>query len=138
MLNFAIAYAGTALVFFGLDFVWLSSMASGFYKSRIGELLLAQPNLGVAGLFYLVYVAGLVHFAVMPALQAGSWGTALLNGALLGLVAYGTYDMTNLSTLKNWSVSVSIVDMTWGVTLSAVAATCGYLVTTWMATRSGG
>jgi uncharacterized membrane protein len=138
MLNFAIAYAGTALVFFGLDFVWLTNMASGFYRSRIGELLLDQPNLGVAGLFYLVYVAGLVHFAVLPAVHAGSWATALLNGALLGLVAYGTYDMTNLSTLKNWSVSVSIVDMAWGVTLSAVAATSGYLVATWMAARSGG
>jgi len=138
MLNFAIAYAGTALVFFGLDFVWLSTMASGFYRSRIGELLLAQPNLGVAGVFYLVYVAGLVHFAVLPAVQGGNWTTALLNGALLGLVAYGTYDMTNLSTLKNWSVSVSIVDMAWGITLSGVAATCGYLVTAWMAARSGG
>ena len=59
-------------------------------------------------------------------------------GALLGLVAYGTYDMSNLSTLKNWSVSVTIVDMAWGMTLSAVAATCGYLVTTWIATRGGG
>lgn len=137
MLNFAIAYAGTALVFFGLDFVWLTTMASSFYRSRIGELLLDQPNLGVAGLFYLVYVAGLVHFAVLPAFQAGSWVTAVANGALLGLVAYGTYDMTNLSTLKNWSISVSIVDIAWGVTLSAVAATCGYLLTTWLATRSG-
>ena len=138
MLNFAIAYAGTALVFFGLDFVWLTNMASGFYRSRIGELLLAQPKLGVAGLFYLVYVAGLVHFAVLPAMRAGSWVTALMKGALLGLVAYGTYDMTNLSTLKNWSVSVTIVDLAWGVALSAVAATCGYLVTTWIATRGGG
>ncbi len=138
MLNFAIAYAGTALVFFGLDFVWLTNMASGFYRSRIGELLLAQPKLGVAGLFYLVYVAGLVHFAVLPAMHAGSWVTALMKGALLGLVAYGTYDMSNLSTLKNWSVSVTIVDMAWGMTLSAVAATRGYLVATWIATRGGG
>ena len=125
-------------MFFGLDFVWLTNMASGFYRSRIGRVVAGPAQTGVAGLFYLVYVAGLVHFAVLPAMHAGSWVTALMKGALLGLVAYGTYDMSNLSTLKNWSVSVTIVDMAWGVGLSAVAATCGYLVATWIATRGGG
>ena len=91
-------------------------------------MLIDQPNLGVAGLFYLCYVVGIVHFAVLPAVNAGTWVTALINGALLGLVAYGTYDMTNLATLKNWAVSVSVVDMIWGVSLTAVAACCGYCV----------
>ena len=126
----------TAIVFFGLDFVWLSTISTSFYRSRIGALLLDQPNLGVAGLFYLVYVAGIVHFAVMPAVNGASWVTALVNGALLGLVAYGTYDMTNLATLKNWSVSVSVVDMIWGVALTATAATCGYFLTVWTVAKA--
>jgi uncharacterized membrane protein len=137
IISYAVAYAATAVVFFGLDFVWLSTIATSFYRTRIGALLLEQPNLGVAGLFYLVYVAGIVHFAVMPAVNGASWATALVNGALLGLVAYGTYDMTNLATLKNWSVSVSIVDMIWGIALTATAATCAYLFTAWTVAKAG-
>ncbi|MCA0317065.1 MAG: DUF2177 family protein [Proteobacteria bacterium] len=135
--SYATAYAASAVVFFGIDFLWLSTISTNFYRSRIGGLLLDQPNLGVAGLFYLVYVAGIVHFAVLPGLNATSWTTALINGALLGLVAYGTYDMTNLATLKNWSVTVSVVDMAWGVTLSAAAATAGYAVTIWTVAKTG-
>ncbi|PTM97602.1 DUF2177 family protein [Mycoplana dimorpha] len=131
--SYVTAYAATAVVFFGIDFVWLSTISTSFYRSRIGSLLLEQPNFSVAGLFYLVYVAGVVHFAVMPAVNGASWTTALVNGALLGLVAYGTYDMTNLAILKNWSATVSVVDTIWGVALTATAATVGYLVTTWMA-----
>lgn len=135
--SYATAYAATAVVFFGIDFLWLSTISTSFYRSRIGGLLLDQPNFGVAGLFYLVYVAGIVHFAVLPGLSGTSWTTALVNGALLGLVAYGTYDMTNLATLKNWSVTVSVVDMAWGVTLTAAAATAGYAVTIWTVAKTG-
>lgn len=124
-------YLGSAVVFFGLDFIWLSTMTSTFYRERMGDLLLDRPNIGAAALFYLVYVAGVVHFAVSPALLNGSWMTALLNGALLGLVAYGTYDMTNLATLKGWPVSVGLVDMAWGTTLTALAGLAGYLVANW-------
>jgi uncharacterized membrane protein len=134
--SYAVAYATSAVVFFGLDFVWLSTISTSFYRNRIGALLLEQPNLGVTGLFYLVYVAGIVHFAVMPAVSGASWATALVNGALLGLVAYGTYDMTNLATLKNWSVYVSLVDMMWGIALTATAATCGYFLTVWAVAKA--
>ncbi len=137
IVSYAVAYAATAVVFFGIDLVWLSTISTSFYRNRIGSLLLDQPNLGVAGLFYLVYVAGIVHFAVMPAVHGTTWATALVNGALLGLVAYGTYDMTNLATLKNWSVSVSVVDMIWGTALTAFAATCGYLLTVWTMAKAG-
>lgn len=135
--SYATAYAASAVVFFGIDFLWLSTISTNFYRSRIGGLLLDQPNLGVAGLFYLVYVAGIVHFAVLPGLNATSWMTALINGALLGLVAYGTYDMTNLATLKNWSVTVSVVDMAWGIALTAAAATAGYAATIWTVAKTG-
>ncbi|QPC86790.1 DUF2177 family protein [Mesorhizobium sp. NBSH29] len=125
---YLIAYVATAIVFLGLDFIWLSQIAIGFYKSRIGALLMDEPNLGVSAIFYLFYVAGLVYLAVVPALNSGSWTTALVAGAVFGLVAYGTYDITNLATLKGWSVSVSVVDMIWGMCLSSVAATSGYFI----------
>lgn len=126
------AYGFSAAVFLGLDFVWLSTMGGSFYKDRLGSLLLEQPNLAIAGVFYLVYVVGVVMLAVIPALNGGSWWNAALAGAVLGLVAYGTYDITNLSTLKGWSLSVSLVDMAWGTFVSAVAASAGYLGTKWL------
>ena len=126
MMPYVIAYVSTAVVFFGLDYLWLSRVAIGFYRRHIGDLLLATPNFAAAGLFYLVYVAGIVYFAVMPAVAGGGWLTALVGGAFLGLIAYGTYDMTNLATLKVWSLSVSLVDMAWGTVLTATAATAGY------------
>ena len=121
-----VAYIATAVVFFGLDFVWLSSMTSRFYRVRLGDLLLDKPHLGVAALFYLVYVGGIVLFAVGPALNGGSWFTASLLGAALGLISYGTYDFTNLSTLRQWSAAVSVVDILWGVCLTAISATSSY------------
>lgn len=123
-----IAYISAALVFFGLDFVWLSRVAIGFYRSQIGETLRDRPNMLAAGLFYLFYIAGIVYFAVLPGLHKDSLAVACLNGALLGLIAYGTYDMTNLATLKNWSLSVSIVDMLWGTVLTALSASAAYWV----------
>ncbi|MDI7862621.1 DUF2177 family protein [Rhizobiaceae bacterium n13] len=128
-MTYFVSYIATAIVFLGVDFVWLSRVTPEFYRSRIGDLMLAEPNFIAAGLFYLFYVAGIVYFAVVPALNNGSWHTAMLAGALLGLVAYGTYDVTNLAVLKNWSLTVTIVDMLWGTVLTSVSATIGYLVT---------
>jgi uncharacterized membrane protein len=128
-MTYLISYLATALVFLGLDFLWLTRISPTYYRSRIGELLLAQPNFAAAAAFYLLYVAGIVYFAVVPALNAGNWTTALLSGAILGLVAFGTYDMTNLATLKGWSLQVSLVDMLWGMVITATSATTGYLVT---------
>lgn len=128
MRTMLIAYVSAALVFFGLDFVWLSRVAIGFYRSQVGELLRDRPNMPAAAAFYLLYIAGIVYFAVMPGLQKESLAVACLNGALLGLIAYGTYDVTNLATLKNWSLSVSIVDMLWGTVLTALSASAAYWV----------
>lgn len=124
---YVIAYISTAVVFFALDYLWLTRIAIGFYREQIGSLMLASPNFAAAGVFYLFYVVGVVYFAVMPAVSAGSLVTALINGALLGLLAYGTYDMTNLATLKGWSLQMSMVDMAWGAFLTATAAAAGYL-----------
>lgn len=120
------AYGGAAIVFFAVDFLWLSVIAIGFYRSEIGSLLLEKFNLAPAGIFYLFYVAGIVGFAIVPALNAQSWVWALIAGVALGLIAYGTYDMTNLATLKGWSVKLSFVDMFWGGALTGAAAVAGY------------
>lgn len=126
MPTFAIAYLGAAAAFFALDFIWLTLATRLLYRPLLGSLLADSPNLAVAALFYLVYLAGLVVFAILPAANAGSWLTALGLGALLGLVAYGTYDFTNLSTMRDWPALVSLVDLAWGTGLSAIAATAGY------------
>lgn len=120
------AYAGSAVVFFALDFVWLSFVALGFYRSEMGELLLDKPNLLPAALFYLFYVVGVVGFAVVPAVNAQSWIWAVIAGVALGLIAYGTYDMTNLATIKDWSLKVSMVDLAWGGFVTGAAALGGY------------
>ncbi len=120
------AYAGSAVVFFALDFIWLGFLAIGFYRSEIGQLLLERPNVLAAGAFYLFYVVGIVGFAVVPALNAQSWVWALVAGVALGLIAYGTYDMTNLATLKDWSWKVSAVDLVWGGFVTGAAALGGY------------
>lgn len=127
MSQFAVAYAATAVTFLAIDFVWLSLMASRLYRPQLGTMLLDQPNLVVAGLFYLVYAVGIVVLVVMPAFGARSLLMAVGLGALLGLVAYGTYDITNLATLKGWSVTVTLVDMAWGMVITAVASVAGYL-----------
>lgn len=124
-----ITYAVTAVIFFGMDFLWLTLTSNSFYKPQLGSLLLEKPNMPVAAAFYLVYIIGIVAFAVLPALEQGAWMRALWGGALLGLVAYGTYDITNLATLTNWSTTVTIVDLVWGTLATATAATASYFLT---------
>ena len=126
MMKYSIAYASAAPVFLCLDFIWLTMASRYFYRPQLGELLATEPNLKVAAAFYLVYVIGIVVFAVMPGYAARSWLTAFSLGALLGLVAYGTYDFTNLATIRGWPALVSFVDLTWGMVLTATAASAGY------------
>lgn len=129
ILVYAKAYAATLVVFFGLDFLWLGVVARKFYASQLGDLMRDNINYIASGGFYLAYVAGIVFFAVLPAITEGSWSRAALNGALLGLLAYGTYDMTNIATLKDWPVAMSVVDMGWGGLLTCVSAVAGYSLT---------
>ncbi|WP_296083173.1 DUF2177 family protein [uncultured Agrobacterium sp.] len=120
-----VAYIATAIVFFGLDFIWLSKLAVAFYKREIGDLMLAKPNFVAAGIFYLFYIAGIVYFAVVPSFNGGSVAAATLSGAIFGFLAYGTYDMTNLSTLKGWTWRLCAVDIIWGTLLTGLAAAAG-------------
>ena len=128
MTRMLVAYLATTLVFFIIDFIWLGYVAKGFYQNQIGSLLLDNFNAGVAVAFYLVYVVGIIIFAVSPALQSGSLGTALLYGALFGFFCYGTYDFTNLATLKGYTATVAFVDLAWGTVLTGVSAAIG----TWL------
>jgi uncharacterized membrane protein len=124
-----LAYIATALAFLGFDAIWLSLSASRLYKPQLKGLLLDKFNMAPAAAFYLLYVAGILLFAVFPALATGRWTTALGRGAALGLVAYATYDLTNAATLRGWSTTVTIADLCWGTALTALAATVGYLAT---------
>lgn len=129
-MQFFTTYIAGLVAFLVIDFIWLKYVALSFYREQIGHLMLDKPNLGIALLFYLVYVVGVVILAVNPALEKGQWTIAVLYGGLLGLVAYGTYDITNLATLKTWPSIVSIIDMIWGTVLTASVATIAYFVTT--------
>jgi uncharacterized membrane protein len=121
-----LAYAGAFLTLLVCDAVWLGLIARSFYREQLGALMLPSPNLTVAALFYLFFTAAVVVLAVLPALSAGSITTGLLHGAILGLAAYGTYDLTNLATLRNWPLTMSLIDMVWGTALTALTAAGGY------------
>jgi len=121
-----VAYFGTLLAFLLLDGLWLGLLMGPTYKALLGSLMLDQPLLAPAALFYLLYVLGCLVFAVQPALARGSWLHGVVRGALLGLVAYGTYDLSNWSTLHGWSAQLALMDMAWGTFASAVACGAGY------------
>jgi uncharacterized membrane protein len=129
MPQYLVAYFATVIVFLGIDFVWLTKIANQFYAAQLGDLLLENPKLGPAAVFYLFYVVGIVFFAVMPALRGGGLSTAIFSGALLGAIAYATYDVSNYATLKNWPINVLFVDIAWGTVLTSVSAAAGYLIT---------
>jgi uncharacterized membrane protein len=127
MKPYPLAYAAAAFVMLGLDSVWLTLTANSLYRPRIGELMLDGFRPAPASAFYILYLFGILVFAVRPAFATGRWTTALVSGALLGLVAYGTYDLTNQATLKTWSTTITLADMAWGSVLTALAASAGYL-----------
>ena len=109
-----------------LDMLWLGVIAKSFYMQGIGHLMAERPNVAVAVGFYVLYALGIVVFAVAPG-EAGGWSRTLALGAMFGFFAYATYDLTNLATLKNWPISVTLVDMAWGSLVSAASAAAGKL-----------
>jgi uncharacterized membrane protein len=125
---YAVTYFATALVFLGIDSVWLTLAAHRLYRPLMGSMLLERFHRLPAIFFYVIYAAGIVVFAISPALSAGRWTIAAMYGAFLGLLAYATYDLTNQATLQNWPLTVTIADLCWGTFLTAVAATAGYLI----------
>ncbi|MEI6201662.1 MAG: DUF2177 family protein [Enhydrobacter sp.] len=116
-----------------VDALWLGFISRDFYKARLGQLLLDQPVWSVAILFYLIHAAAISVFPVPMALNAGSWTSAVLYGALFGFFAYSVYDITNLATLRGWPMAVSLVDLAWGTVATAIASTASYLAVKAMA-----
>jgi uncharacterized membrane protein len=128
----AVLYLICVAVFFAVDLVWLSTATSRIYKPMLGDLLAEQPKLGVAGVFYLLYVVGIVALAVIPGLREGNVVGALWRGALFGLLAYATYDLTNLATIRNWPWQISAIDLVWGTTVNSIVAVAGYFAGRWL------
>lgn len=125
--QFLTLYALSVPVFFLIDMLWLGVIASDFYRTKLAHLM-GEINWTAAIIFYLVFLVGLVIFAIYPAVERNNWQYALIYGALFGFFTYATYDLTNLATLRDWPLSVAIVDMVWGTVLGAVVATVTVLV----------
>lgn len=121
-------YLVALIVFLGIDMVWLTAIAKDFYHNKIGYLMSSSPNLIAALVFYLIYIGGLTYLILMPALEKKSLAQAIISGAIFGLVAYATYDLTNLATIKNWPVDITIIDLIWGTTLSALVSGITFLI----------
>lgn len=127
MLKTVIAgWAGIGVAFAIIDLIWLGVIADGFYRNQLGALRAEKVNIPAAIAFYLIMVTGILVFAVLPALKAQSVMAALGAGALLGLLCYATYDLTNLATTRDWPLMMSLVDMAWGTVLTALASAAGY------------
>lgn len=126
MKRLALAIVGSAVSMLALDILWLSTMAQHLYRPQLGDLLADDYRPVPAVAFYALYLFGVIYFAVAPALDKGDWRKSILNGALLGLVAYGAYDLTNQATLSRWPVIVTLSDLAWGSFLTALSALAGY------------
>lgn len=124
-----IAYFSLLVVMGVLDGAWISFALGRLYRPGIGHLMTQQPVAWAAVLFYLLYAAGVTYLITLPALASGGAGTALLRGGVLGLIAYGTYDLTSLAILQGWPLRVTVADMVWGTVLTGGAAAVSVLVT---------
>lgn len=126
-------YLLTLVAFLAIDGVWLGFVARNLYRKYLGFLMTPNTVWPAAILFYLLYIVGILVLAVVPGLNAGSLGKAALLGAVFGLVAYATYDLTNLATIKDWPLTITVIDLIWGTALSTAVATVGYLIGRWLA-----
>lgn len=115
-------------VFLGIDMIWLTVVAKDFYAKQIGFLMAKNPNLIAAFVFYLIFIAGLVYFVITPAFDKRMWMQALIVGASFGFVTYATYDLTNLATIRDWPIILTIVDLIWGMMLSASVSVITYFI----------
>jgi uncharacterized membrane protein len=125
-------YLLTIPVFFIIDMLWLGVFAKGFYRKTLADFLSDRINWAAAIIFYLLFIVGILIFAVIPALEKNTLWYALVFGGLFGFFTYATYDLTNLATLKNWPLIIVLVDIIWGVILSASVATISFVIGKWL------
>jgi len=132
MLPFLKLYGIAFVLFLVIDLVWLGFIAKNLYQKQLGHLMADNVNWVAAIIFYLLFIGGLVFFAISPAVSEGVWTKALLLGALLGFLTYATYDLTNLATLKDWPIQITLIDLTWGTFLGASVSTLTFFVNQWL------
>jgi uncharacterized membrane protein len=125
-------YFVTLAAFFAIDMVWLGFVARTFYRKYLGFLMAPSPNWLAAIIFYLLFIVGILVFVVLPGLEENSLKTTLLRAALFGLITYATYDLTNLATLKDWPVLITIVDIAWGTILSVAVSFISFIAGNWL------
>lgn len=131
MMNLKI-YFVPFIVFFLIDLLWLGFLAKDLYRKHLGDFMADKTNWPAAIIFYLIFIGGLVYFAVNPAIESGNWLEALKLGAIYGFITYVTYDLTNLATLKDWPVMISIIDIAWGTFLNTATATLSFFIIRWL------
>jgi uncharacterized membrane protein len=126
-MQFAAAYITALIVFLLIDAAWLSTMANVLYRPVLGDIVLPGLRVWPAVAFYVMFPIGIVAFAAMPALKSSAVGTAVVYGLLFGAIAYGTYDLTNYATLRNWNLQITVIDIVYGALASAIAGTAATL-----------
>jgi len=126
-------YFVTLIAFLAIDMVWLGLVARSLYRNYLGFLLAPKTNWLAAAIFYLLFIVGILFFVVIPGLEADSLRRTIVRAALFGLITYATYDLTNLATVKDWPVVVTIVDMIWGTVLSVAVSYISFMAGKWLA-----
>jgi uncharacterized membrane protein len=132
MADYLKLYLVTTIAFFAIDMVWLGLVARTFYRKYLGFLMAPSPNWLAAIIFYLLFIVGILVFVVLPGLEDNSFKTTLLRAALFGLITYATYDLTNLATVKDWPVLITVVDMAWGTVLSVAVSSISFWAGKWL------
>lgn len=131
IMQLILLYLVSSIIFFAIDLVWLGLVAKPFYDKELSAFLSPQINWLAAAIFYSIYIAGLIYFAILPAIKTNSLSLALINGAILGFLCYATYDLTNLATLHKWPLKIVIVDIIWGTVLTGSVSALSF----WVAQR---
>jgi uncharacterized membrane protein len=132
MIYYLKLYLASLVVFFAVDMVWLGLVASSFYKKHLGYLMSPSVNWLAAIIFYLLFVVGILVFVVLPGIKENSLPNTILRAVLFGLITYATYDLTNLATVKDWPLMITLVDLGWGMALSAIVSIAGFYLAKWL------
>jgi uncharacterized membrane protein len=128
MVKYIVLYAVALAIFFAMDLTWLGLIAKNLYKDKLGFIMSDKINWAAAIIFYLLFIGGMMYFAIIPGIESGSLVTTLIKGALLGGLCYATYDLTNMATIANWPISIVVIDIVWGMVLTATCSVGTYLV----------
>ena len=132
MLYYLKLYVATLVVFFSTAMVWLGLVARSFYKKSLGYLMAPAVNWAPAIIFYLLFIVGILVFVILPGVKENSLQRTILRAILFGLITYATYDLTNLATINQWPLAVTLVDLVWGMVLSAIVSSAGFFIARWL------